>query len=627
MTFDQDDRIKHEIHDRAEEILEFYCGPPKNTKNPSNIRYLAAYRNDHNPDLDWDSTKRLWVDRVTKRGGDIMSLIARFEGWSTDTDFVKIIDRACAILGIEGRQKASPPVRIETPTVKPEEKKKTVFPTLDSAIAWMTKVIGKLEGKYKYLNLDGSVFCHVVKLRKPDGKKEVMQMHERTLGEYVFELPPGKKRPLFAAPAIRDAEELWFVEGEPCAEAMWKVGIKATTTHGGAGNSHETDWSTFPKRCKRVYMWPDNDPVDAELGYSQGKRHMEQIRAIIDKLDHVEIHPEIFTVDVDSMGLPPKGDVVDFFAMLDGAPKETKRSAVLDIGAEARLEPGPAAELQRHLADVISGKYKTEPLPWHDLDRLSKACMPGTVVILGGSPGASKSFALLQALQYWHGNHVPVCVFELEDDKNTHLKRALAQHSYQANLTDPEWIYNNPDEAKKLMGEGYGFIDSFGRRMWDAPDRQVSYKELAEWVKERCSEGNRIIAIDPVTAVAAASKPWVEDLNFIFEVKTAVRKAGATLFLVTHPRKAVSGVKKGAVSMDDLAGGSAFQRFTHTILWLQYMQNTEAKQVRASGLNEMQDVNRILSIMKCRNGKGAGANVGMFFDPLTLTFTEKGILV
>ena len=37
--------------------------------------------------------------------------------------------------------------------------------------------------------------------------------------------------------------------------------------------------------------------------------------------------------------------------------------------------------------------------------------------------------------------------------------------------------------------------------------------------------------------------------------------------LVTHPRKG----RKGAVGLDELAGSTAYARFTQSVLWLEYL--------------------------------------------------------
>ena len=50
------------------------------------------------------------------------------------------------------------------------------------------------------------------------------------------------------------------------------------------------------------------------------------------------------------------------------------------------------------IEDSISGKRKVIPFEWSMLNQLAKALLPGTVTLLCGSAGASKSFMLLQML-------------------------------------------------------------------------------------------------------------------------------------------------------------------------------------------------------------------------------------
>jgi KaiC/GvpD/RAD55 family RecA-like ATPase len=111
---------------------------------------------------------------------------------------------------------------------------------------------------------------------------------------------PISQLPLYNAEVLSAADPgdpIYFVEGEKCADAIAKQwGAFATTTGGGAG---QKDFGTCLQMLAGhdVILWPDND--------EQGAKYMNRVAA--------ELGESARTVlMVDSSGLPPKGDVVDY---------------------------------------------------------------------------------------------------------------------------------------------------------------------------------------------------------------------------------------------------------------------------------------------------------------------------
>jgi len=134
--------------------------------------------------------------------------------------------------------------------------------------------------------------------------------------------------------------------------------------------------------------------------------------------------------------------------------------------------------------------------------------------------------------------------------------------------------------------------------------------------------GVRVIAIDPITAAEANSRPWIADLQFLMRVKTAVRRSGASLILVTHPR--IGGQAKDAMS--SLAGGAAYVRLAQNVVWLAPRNPPEALMIQTKFGPQEFDCNRVIELVKCRNGRGQGLKIGCHFDADTLRTTEFGII-
>ena len=135
------------------------------------------------------------------------------------------------------------------------------------------------------------------------GEKRPLPMRRTETG---FEL----KRPEFGpmgAPLYRlhvlanyPGEVVRLVEGEPCADLLEGLGYVATTWPNGAQNVGRSDLS--PLAGGRVIAQPDND----EPGFEA----MRQAKPILHGLG-----ARVLTVDTAALGLPPKGDIVDWMRL------------------------------------------------------------------------------------------------------------------------------------------------------------------------------------------------------------------------------------------------------------------------------------------------------------------------
>jgi hypothetical protein len=230
---------------------------------------------------------------------------------------------------------------------------------------------------------------------------------------------------------------------------------------------------------------------------------------------------------------------------------------------------------------------------------------------------------VLQAARHWLSLGVRFALFELEEDRAYHLNRVLAQELGLSDLLDTDWIHGHPDETRRAWAERRSMIDDFGRRIYAAPDKQVDYPVLARWVSARAADHCRVIAIDPITAVSPERDVYIADSTFLFSVKAVAREAQTSILLVTHPRKG----RRGAVGLDELAGGAAFQRFSQTILWLESLKKPRRVTVSGPVGRFETQVNRLVHLCKCRNGKGTGTVVAAQWDPRTLTIAEQGVIL
>ena len=320
------------------------------------------------------------------------------------------------------------------------------------------------------------------------------------------------------------------------------------------------------------------------------------------------------------LDLKPKEDVVDFIQQLKTVGTEDINGALHDALNKAKPK-SIASGIAERIESVIDGRICAIDLPWPGVARVTKALLPGTVTLLCGSPGASKSFMLLQALAFWLANDVKASVFELEEDCDYHITRALAQRAGIAGLTDDEWVRNHAEEARQALTKHADFLNVFGRCIHASPETQPTLEQLAAWVRERAKAGDRVIAIDPVTAARRTGDPWNVDNSFLSEVKRTAVDHGCSIAMITHPTKAMT-----FPDMNQLAGSAAYARLAQAIVWLESHDDKESRVWMGVDTTELSH-NRTLHILKARNGRGMGLKLAFQFESENLMLKELGLIM
>lgn len=127
--------------------------------------------------------------------------------------------------------------------------------------------------------------------------------------EYINNLE-GVRRVIFALPhVIQSLREhptryVLIVEGEKDASLLNKNGMVATCNPMGALEWHPK-YSVALKGCNVVVI-PDNDPVDAKLGYSAGYEHAHRVCRSLEG-----VAKQILFLELPGVG--PKGDISDWW--------------------------------------------------------------------------------------------------------------------------------------------------------------------------------------------------------------------------------------------------------------------------------------------------------------------------
>ena len=207
-----------------------------------------------------------------------------------------------------------------------------------------------------YADAQGVPLFYRPRLKHPDGRPKVIKPIRMDGTRFVMGEPPAlaEGKPLYRLPELIAADTdavVVVVEGEACADALASIGIVATTS-GSATSAGGADWSHL--RGRNVLLWPDNDP--------QGQGYADAVAATLRALGCA-----VATVDVATLGVPDKGDCVNWLALhpdataadvlnlpankievdysaFDKQSKEIKRGGMFASAPEPLRRPLPPAE-------------------------------------------------------------------------------------------------------------------------------------------------------------------------------------------------------------------------------------------------------------------------------------------
>lgn len=512
------------------------------------------------------------------------------------------------------------------PTKKAETKPKHVWKSLDDIVAFAEK---KLEGactqRYLYHDPDShQLDVAVLRIEKHAGGKEFWQAHP-VEGGFHIGLPQGK-RPLYNRARLRTTQTVVLVEGEKCVHALAEVGIIATTSLGGVNGTGHVDWT--PLAGKTLILWPDNDPPDPKTGIIPGQAY---IKGAIEHLQTLNPEPALRTVSPAALDLGPKEDAADYIARAQQEGQSNERiRAALKAFFDRATRQGASESVLARIQNVIDGVFI--PIPWQfpQLSRQTRALLPGTITIVGGTPGSGKSWFVLQNAMHIHDSGTSVAILMLEENKPYWLHRAMAIRDENSLHFDEEWVQKNPETALNAARQHADWMDAFGRCIHVTGALFNTMDIVVKWVADQAAKGTRVIIVDPITLAVCEGDLFREELKYLSMMKSDIDTTGSSLVLVTHPKQG-----NNPIGMNAMAGSAAYQRACQTILWMEHLDedtDMEIKRLNHSnfGAPFWEDAtvtcNRRLYLLKTRNSSGHGLKLAYHFYGKSMNFVEQGLI-
>jgi hypothetical protein len=156
---------------------------------------------------------------------------------------------------------------------------------------------------YLYCTSDGQRWCWRLRFDHPRKKKEYRPLRWDGT-QYVANEPPtpANGKPLYRLPEVLGADPaalVLIVEGEKCVDNLTRLDLVATTS-GSCTSASGANWQ--PLAGRHCLLWPDNDKAGAD--------YAQTVKSRLQLLDCT-----VALVDVETLGLPDKGDAVDWLAL------------------------------------------------------------------------------------------------------------------------------------------------------------------------------------------------------------------------------------------------------------------------------------------------------------------------
>jgi len=254
---------------------------------------------------------------------------------------------------------------------------------------------------------------------------------------------------------------------------------------------------------------------------------------------------------------------------------------------------------------------------WKMFDAGVMALLPGTMLILAGSPGTRKSMlALMLHMRVIEAGHRSAYLpFEMERDE--HLKRISA-------ISSGSWASLDKRDAERAVlaiEKNEEAIKRYGVGIWESPyidGKKPTPEYVLDWIRQmtevyRC----RLITVDPFSVIAWPSGKELHraEHDFVSGCRRIADQSSATICIVCHT------IKGG----EQVQGTATLERISDCVIRLLRVDDFATLKA-PGGMIVDRKIDAELVFSKCRHGPGVGMRIGYSFDETGPTWREEGII-
>ena len=254
----------------------------------------------------------------------------------------------------------------------------------------------------------------------------------------------------------------------------------------------------------------------------------------------------------------------------------------------------------------------------------------GYTSILSGPPGNAKSFFAINAMIHAIENGISACYLPFEYSAAEHMLRVMAVRIGSWNMisTTPDKAQERIDAFMKsadMIAEYHKYEKHVCENPFSATISEgsnevqintVNFSDVIDIVTH-LAQRHKLVIIDPVTAIMAnqriKSSITEQQTEFVRTINALATKFDFHPMLIGHTgRRAKHNGKPTAITMDDMSGAIAFQRFAQYVFLLDYHEQKVSAPISSINKGDIEHT-RTLIIDKTSFGSGNKAMIAMDF--------------
>lgn len=470
--------------------------------NGKDDKCLCPFHDDKKPSLEITKTgPDLWVCRAGCGGGDVVDLLARFEG-KTASEYLSEISKDASI----------PSVKVPTTHLDGEKVRTYVKPLFEGL-----EKASKIVAVYPYHDANGKLVYEAVRYEPKDFRQRCPSAD----GSYDWAMN-GVERVLYRLPEVRKSQEVWIVEGEKDADMLRHLGLTATTNVGGAKK-----WlDTYAEHLhgKDIVICGDNDAPGKTVGAEHVEMVKESVQHVAKTVRIVQVPWPAKDISDHTEGLSDS-EALEVCRALRHAAEPLYQGERLPLKSMAELEAAYKLSIHKDFENCLDmGRW----LPLLGNVKL----VPGELAVIIAETGVGKT-AILTNVALSHP-HLNTCYFHLELSNQKAFERSV-QTGTGASRYEIHQAYKENREIDWRTGKKLDHVlfctEAVNLRQLSSIVRRSEIRfagrpalVLIDYVQLMQGDSNKQNRYERFTDIAEGLKRLAKELNVVIVIASQVNR-------------------------------------------------------------------------------------------------------